>query len=112
MPLRVTSSSADDPEFALPGGIYPYVGGSVSTGELRETVHGYGYAAVPGKNGVKLAGEVLDTLADPAQYGPTAAADGGMDSLLGDYHEWLERQRYAKVPVILTDRDRIKRNDP
>jgi hypothetical protein len=110
VPLRITSS-ADDPEFAVPGGIYPYVGSSVSAAELREIVHDYGYAAVPARNGVKLAGEVLDTLADPARYVPGAAADNGMDSLFSNYHDWLERQRHAKVPAILTDSDRIKKDE-
>jgi len=60
---------------------------------------------------VKLAGKVPDTLADPARYAPRGKAPGKPDIQLFDYDEWLERQRQAKVPVILTDSTRIQKRD-
>jgi hypothetical protein len=107
-------SAARAPRAALPGlpsGIYPYVGGSASIDSLREIVHEYGYASASGAKGVKLAGKVPDTLADPARYAPGAMASGEPDFQLFDYDEWLERQRQSKVPVILTDSTRIQKRD-
>lgn len=96
---------------ALPSGIYPYLGGSASVAELRTIVREYGYAAVPGPSGVKLARKVKNTLADPIQYapGPTGTAEPHPE--LFGYDKWLERQRQAQVPIILTDSPRIRKRD-
>jgi hypothetical protein len=102
------------PDAALPGlpcGIYPYVGGTVSAADLEETVRAYGYAAASGTGGVRLAGKVRDTLADPARYVPGLKAGSTQDFLLFDYDEWLQRQRHAGVAVILTDSSRIEKRD-
>jgi hypothetical protein len=95
----------------LPGGIYPYVGGSIGIDGLRDVVHDYGYAAVPGISGVRLAGEVPDTLADPAEYAANGPSFPVPDSPLFEYDDWLERQRQAKVSLVLTDSDRIRKSD-
>jgi hypothetical protein len=113
MPVIITSAACR-PDAALPGlpcGIYPYVGGSVSTADLEEIVRNYGYAATSGVGGVKLAGKVEDTLADPARYVAGLKAAGEPDFLLFDYDEWLQRQRHAGVAVILTDSLRIQKRD-
>jgi hypothetical protein len=112
--VRITPSDSG-PDDALPSpprGIYPYVGGSASTDILQSIVREYGYATASGANGVRLAGKVRDTLADPARYAPgsTATANGQVDQLF-DFDEWLERQRQVKVPVILTDSTRIQKRD-
>jgi hypothetical protein len=92
----------------LPPGIYPYLGGSVSPGQLRAASAAYGGAVVPGKAGVRLAAQAPGVLVDPARYGrqPREAPD----HLFG-YDEWLERQRMAGVPVILTDTPRVRNED-
>ena len=59
-----------------------------------------GYATASGANGVRLAGKVNDTLADPARYAPGTTTASGQDGQLFEFDEWLERQRQAKVPVI------------
>lgn len=110
----IITSAARRPDAALPGlpcGIYPYVGGSASTADLEETVRKYGYAATSGAGGVRLADKVRDTLADPAQYVPGLKPAGEPDFLLFDYDEWLQRQRHAGVPIILTDSPRIEKRD-
>ncbi len=111
--MRITPSDLgpDDALPSLPCGVYPYVGGSASIDILRSIVREYGYATASGANGVRLAGRVQDTLADPARYAPgTTAASEQCDHLF-DFDEWLERQRQAKVPVILTDSLRIQKRD-
>lgn len=110
----IITSAARRPDAALPElpcGIYPYVGGSASTADLEEIVRKYGYAAVSGVGGVRLAGKVQDTLADPARYVPGLKTAGEQASLLFDYGEWLQRQRHAGVAVILTDSPRIEKRD-
>jgi hypothetical protein len=95
----------------LPSGIYPYLGGSTKIADLRAVVHGYGYAAVPGLKGMKLARQAERTLADPAQYAPGPADVAEPQRGLFGYDEWLERQKQAQVPVILTDSPRIGKRD-
>jgi hypothetical protein len=89
-------------------GIFPYLGGSTSTGQLRSAVVSCGGAVVSGKQGAKLAKEVPGVLVDPATYAPQGknAAEG-----LFDYDDWLMRQQAAGVPVILTDTPRIPNKD-
>jgi hypothetical protein len=100
----------------LPRGVYPYLGGSASVVRLREVVSEYGYAAVPGLNGMKLARKTTDVIADPAMYkrGPAARSDMDavpIDQQLFGYDEWLARQQHAGVPMILTDSLRIRARD-
>lgn len=95
----------------LPRGIYPYVGGSASADSLRAAVREYGCASASGAGGVKLAAKVPDTLADPARYAPRGKPSEETDFQLFDYDEWLERQRQARVPVILTDSTRIQKHE-
>ena len=111
--MRIVSS-ARVPDAALsdlPRGIYPYVGGSASVDNLRAVARESGYATVSGARGVKLAGKVHNTLVDPGRYAPRGKSAGEPEVLLFDYDEWLERQRQAKVPVILTDSTRIQSRD-
>jgi hypothetical protein len=89
-------------------GIYPYLGGSVSHDQLRKVVAACGGAVVPGKSGAKLAAKVPGVLVDPAQYDVSARSPS--DGLF-DFDEWLERQRTAGVPVVLTDTPRIRNKD-
>jgi hypothetical protein len=93
---------------AMSPGIYPYLGGSIDADQLRTVVARCGGAVVPGKSGVKLAAKVPGVMVDPAQYDVSAksASDG-----LFDFDEWLERQRSAGVPVVLTDTPRIRNRD-
>jgi hypothetical protein len=93
----------------LPRGIYPYLGGRTSVGDLRAAVDMYGCAAVPGLSGVKLARAVESTLVDPAQYASGPASPG--EECLFDFDVWLERQTQARVPVVLTDSPQIRRRD-
>lgn len=95
----------------LPCGIYPYVGGSGSVANLQAMVREYGYAAVSGSSGVRLAGKVEDTIADPALYAPRATGRDEQHFQLFHYDEWLERQRQADAPILLTDSARIQRRD-
>jgi hypothetical protein len=95
----------------LPAGIYPYLGASISVTDLRTVVCEYGYATVPGPAGTKLAGEVDSTLADPMQYAPGLPSATEQSPELFEYDQWLERQRQAAVPVILTDSPRIRKRD-
>ncbi len=95
----------------LPGGIYPYLGGSTSVAYLRTVVSTCGFAAVPGPSGVNLARMVESTLADPARYAPSRRDRIEAHPALFEYDEWLERQRHSGVPVILTDSPRIARHD-
>lgn len=92
----------------MPAGVYPYVGASVGIDQLRTIVATYGGAVVPGKGGVRLAAKLSGIWVDPAQY--DAQARGTPDSIF-DYDEWLERQRAAGVPVVLTDTPRIQNRD-
>jgi len=59
-------------------------------------------------SGVRLAAKAQGVLADPAQYG--AEAKDAPDCIF-DCEEWLERQRAAGVPVVLTDTPRIRNRD-
>jgi hypothetical protein len=89
-------------------GIYPYVGGSISGDELQSVVTAYGGAVVSGRQGAKLAATTPGVLVDPAAY----TLPGKDDSEpLFDYDEWLIRQQAAGLPVILTDRPRIRNRD-
>jgi hypothetical protein len=89
-------------------GIFPYLGGSTSTGQLRSAVASCGGAAVSGKQGAKLAKEVPGVLVDPAAY--ALQRKDGPEGLF-DYDDWLMRQQAAGVPVILTDTPRIPNKD-
>jgi hypothetical protein len=95
----------------LPGlarGIYPYLGGSLSVSELRHAVREYGFAVVPGLRGAALVRDCDDAAVDPFAYKPGAVADS---NALFEYDEWLQRQRAAGVPIILTDPPRIEARD-
>jgi hypothetical protein len=92
----------------MPPGIYPYLGGSVSVDQLRALVTAHGGAVVPEKGGVRLAAKVQGVWVDPAQYGSPAK---DAPNCIFDCDEWLERQRAAGVPVILTDTPRIRNRD-
>ncbi len=96
---------------SLPRGIYPYLGGRTSVADLRSAVDTCGYAAVPGKSGVKLASAVECTLVDPALYVRRPPTPGEARLELFDLDVWLERQRRARVPVILTDTPQIRSHD-
>ena len=112
-PVRI-SPAHREPCAALPGlpsGIYPYLGGSVSVADLRLVVGEYGYATVSGVGGVKLARQAGNTLADPVQYAPGLPGTAETHPELFGYDEWLERQRLAQVPIILTDSPRIRKRD-
>lgn len=92
----------------MPPGIYPYLGSSVSADQVRAIVAVHGGAVVPGKGGVRLAAKVPGVWVDPAQYAHQAKE--AVDSIF-DCDEWLERQRAAAVPVVLTDTPRIRNRD-
>ncbi len=111
MRIIPSNSEPDDTLPSLPRGIYPYVGGSTSTDSLHSIVRECGYATASGANGVRLAGKVHNTLADPAQYAPGTTTASGQGGALFEFDEWLERQRHAKLPVILTDSPRIQKRD-
>jgi len=81
-------------------GIYPYLGGSVSVDQIRAVMSACGGAVVSGMGGARLAAKVQGTLVDPARY--STPPKDAPDSLI-DLDEWLERQRAAGVPIILTD---------
>jgi hypothetical protein len=89
-------------------GIFPYLGGSISTGQLRSVVVSCGGAVVSGKQGAKLAKEMPGILVDPAAYAPQGKSE---PEGLFDYDDWLMRQQAADVPVILTDTPRIPNKD-
>jgi hypothetical protein len=98
----------------LPRGVYPYLGGSVTAAKLREVVSEYGYAAVPGLTGIRLARMITSVVVDPAKYKPERATPNDaapvVEQLFG-YDEWVARQQHAGVPVILTDSPRIRARD-
>jgi hypothetical protein len=110
--MRIDQSLADHSRHplrrALTPGIYPYLSGSVPVDELRRVAKTYDGAVVPGLAGAKLARQVDNILVDPAVYQPGARDVPG--TLFG-YDEWLERQRAANVPVVLTDTPRIRNGD-
>jgi hypothetical protein len=81
-------------------GIYPYLGGSASIDQIRTVMSSCGGAVVSGMGGARVAAKVQGTLVDPARY---AAPPKDTPESLIDLDEWLERQRAAGVPVILTD---------
>jgi hypothetical protein len=93
---------------AMSPGVYPYLGGSVDVDQLRTVVATCGGAVVPGKSGAKLAMKVPGVMLDPAQYDGTSKT---VPEGLFDFDEWLERQRAAGVPVVLTDTPRIRNRD-
>lgn len=94
-------------------GIYPYLGAAAGLDALRAAVTNCGSAAVPGRAGAKLAGKVRGmALADPALYDQADdKADGLLQGSLWPCDEWLDRQRAAGVPLLLTDSARIARGD-
>jgi hypothetical protein len=100
-------------DLGLAPGIYPYLGAAAGLDGLRAAVASCGTAAVPGRAGVRLARKVHGrSLIDPAVYDPAdeRAQDLPQDSLW-PCDEWLDRQRAAGVPVLLTDSPRIARGD-
>lgn len=92
----------------LSPGVYPYLGASVGIGGLRESVSACGTAVVRGVRGARLAGKVPSVLIDPAMY--EASPKESQEPLL-PCDEWLERQRAAGAPLLLTDTGRIRRGD-
>jgi hypothetical protein len=89
-------------------GIYPYLGGSASVDQIRAVMSACGGAVVSGMGGARLAAKVQGILVDPARY--STPLKDQPESLI-DLDEWLERQRAAGVPVILTDTPRIPIRD-
>ena len=89
-------------------GIFPYLGGSITTDQLRTIVMTCGGAMVSGKQGVKLASKTPGVLVDPALYDPRVK---GVSDALFDYDDWLIRQQAAGVPLVLTDTPRIRNRD-
>ncbi len=103
-------------ELLVPGlssGIYPYVGGSVGADELRAAVHLCGGAVTSGVKGaaILLNANITGVLLDPAEY--YHDSDDLRPKLFpeSDWQDWLERQRAAQVPVILTDGRHIGRQN-
>jgi len=94
-------------------GIYPYLGAAAGLDGLRATVMSCGSAAVPGRAGARLAGKVRGrSLVDPALYDPADdKAQGFRQDSLWTCDQWLDRQRAAGVPLLLTDPPRIARGD-
>jgi hypothetical protein len=93
-------------------GIYPYLGAAVGLDGLRAAVANCGSAAVPGRAGARLAGKVRGrSLVDPAVYGPGDKTQGLPQDSLWPCDEWLDRQRAAGVPLLLTDSPRIAKGD-
>lgn len=97
----------------LSRGIYPYLGAAVGAGGLRTAVADCGGAAVPGLGGARLAGKMRGkSLVDPAVYDQTDHKSHGVpQDSLWPCDEWLDRQRGAGVPLLLTDSPRIARGD-
>ena len=94
-------------------GIYPYLGAAVEVRQLRRAASLYGYAAVPGIRGARLAMQArTGVLVDPAEYITRGRdrSDSGQHGLWA-CDEWLERERAARVPVLVTDTSRIARAD-
>lgn len=108
VPASATPSS-NRPLGSMPPGVFPYLGGSVSTDQLQSYVMSCGGAIVSGKRGARLAAQVKGVLIDPAVYVPKGKPEP--DDLFGDYHEWLTRQQSADVPLVLTDTPRIPKHD-
>jgi hypothetical protein len=100
-------------DFGLAPGIYPYLGAKAGLDWLAAAVRSYGGAAVPGRMGARLAAKMSGTsLVDPAMYDPND--DKSQDLVqppLWPSDEWLDRQRAADVPVLLTASPRIVRGD-
>lgn len=97
----------------LAPGIYPYLGAAAGVDGARAAVTSCGGAVVSGLAGVRLAGKVRGrSLVDPAVYDP---ADDKTHTFAQDplwqCDEWLDRQRAAGVPLLLTDSPRIARGD-
>jgi hypothetical protein len=97
----------------LSPGIYPYLGSKAGLDCLAAAVKSYGGAAVPGRAGARLAAKMSGrSLVDPAGYDPH---DGKPQNLvqapLWPSDEWLDRQRAADVPLLLTDSPRIAKGD-
>ncbi len=110
--MRTGLSSAAYGRGSMPtgfsSGIYPYLGGSVSVDQIRAVMSACGGAVVSGMGGARLAAKVQGTLVDPARY--STPPKDAPDSLI-DLDEWLERQRAAGVPIILTDTPHIPNRD-
>jgi hypothetical protein len=108
MIITIDRSKSDLPLPGLARGIYPYLGGSLNDAELRRAVQEYGFAAAPGLKGATVVRKCDDAVVDPFAYkgGEVAASNP-----LFPYDEWLQRQRAASVPIILTDSPRIEARD-
>jgi hypothetical protein len=89
-------------------GVFPYLGPSVGLDGLQAAVSAYGCAMLRGVGGARLAAKVQGTLVDPAAY--ETPAEEGQDALW-TCDEWLDRQRAAGVPLLLTDSPRIRKGD-
>ena len=102
---RSTTLAAPHPmEGGLSPGAYPYLGASVGLDGLQAAVSACGAAVVRGVRGATLAARTQRTLIDPASY--ETSTSGPQESLF-PCDEWLDRQRAAGVPLLLTDSDRI-----
>lgn len=118
MKIKAASFEARSPLLlgGIAPGVYPYVGGSVSVGDLHAIVKKYGGAVVAGPSAPKTVMKVPGALIDPARYlkgyGSFSDPEPDPDSLFDFSDEdWLKRQQSAGVPVILTDPPRIKNGD-
>jgi hypothetical protein len=109
-PTIFSLASASDLRISC--GIYPYLGAAVGTDKLTDAANRYGFAVVPGRVGACLAMKSRGpVLVDPVAYGQRPSALDSAQSGLWPYDEWLERQRAAGVPALLTDTPRIARED-
>jgi len=111
---RSTHSGDQHPgDLGLSPGIYPYLGAKAGLDWLAAAVKSYGGAAVPGRMGARLAAKVSgSSLVDPAMYDPhDEKPQNHVQVPLWPSDEWLDRQRMADVPLLLTDSPRIARGD-
>jgi hypothetical protein len=95
-------------------GIYPYLGARVGPDRLAAAVANSGAVALPGRTGAKLAAKARGrSLVDPAAYDPRHGdkPERYAQDQLWPSDEWLDRQRAAGTPLVLTDSPRIPRGD-
>jgi hypothetical protein len=111
--VRIDRSTALAEQGAVDGGaspgIYPYLGPSVGSDGLQNAIATCGAAVVRGMGGARLAAKTAGVLVDPAVY--ESSARQAQNDLLWPCDEWLDRQRAAGVPLLLTDSTRIRKGD-
>lgn len=93
----------------VPTGVFPYLGASTPDDQVSQVLRDLGIAVITGKTGAERAQEVPGCLLlDPGQYWPESDEN---EPRLFKYQDWLERQRAARVPVVLTDTPRVPNGD-